>query len=466
MRIVFFSTNSNHYAGDETSLRQFPSNTERLRRLRDYLGDNAFSVATAIPGSFLRDTRGSSFFTPPCGENQNQDENQFENQFDFRDLSGMDPQEAAETIAALNPDFVIAVSAWVAPFDWLGLMDAMTSDILRERGIPVLCTSAETQMLCFDKNLTHKFLIENSFPCPPAIYVHHELFWAERGRKEIIRNVYRDYIFSKVRGMEFPVVIKDTVGLSSYGMEVAVSYKETLHYLKMGKTKSDRMVEKYIRGLHFGSEIYGTPGNYFVADPFIFSLNRFGITSPKLSVKIGPIGSSESHRKRFKIPELKTMLASLAEKLGIQGAAQVDLVFDGEKWLVIEINPRLSGLTESYCTAYGKDILQTLADCAMKKNPGLEEKGKVCCMKIPLQKESELEKICRLPHIRHLKQIFYSGAKQEREKGYCEIIFGPAPDFDTLSKMLDEIKSARQDIIEEIPQEGFRHLLWELRTEN
>ena len=459
MRIVFFSTNSNNYAGDETSLRQFPSNTDRLCRLRQYLGDDTFSVATALPGSFLRDTRGSSFFTPPCDGNQNQDENQFE----FRDLSGMDPQQAAETIAALNPDFAIAVSAWVTPFDWLGLMDAMTADILLEKGIPVLCSSAETQMLCFDKNLTHKFLTENSFPCPSAIYVHHELFWSERGRKEIARNVYRDYIFSKVSGMEFPVVIKDTIGLSSYGMEVAVSYKETLHYLKMGRTKSDRMVEKYINGLHFGAEIYGTPGNYFVTDPFIFSLNRFGITSPKLSVKIGPVSCGQSDR--FRIPELKILLESLAEKLQIQGCTQVDLVFDGEKWFVIEINPRLSGLTESYCIAYGKDILQTLADCAMKKDPGLEEKGKVCCMKIPLQEESELEKISRLPNIRHLKQIFYSGAKQEREKGYCEIIFGPAPDFDHLSKMMDEIKSARPDIIEDIPQEGFRNLLCKLKTE-
>ena len=447
MRIVFFSTNSNHYAGDETSLRQFPPNAERLCRLQKHLHDDTVSVATALPGSFLLDTEGNSFLKS--------------SDIECRDLSGMNPQEAADAIASLNPDLAIAVSAWVTPFDWLGLMDAMTSDILREKGIPTLSTSAETQMICFDKSRTYRFLSENSFPCPPSLYVHHELFWSERGRKEIKENVYRDYIFSKVCDMDFPVVIKDTVGLSSYGMEVAVSYKETLHYLKQGRTKSDRLVEKYISGLHFGSEIYGTPGNYFVTDPFIFSLNRFGITSPKLSVKIGPVSS-----KRFKTDELKIMLRTLAEKLQIQGCAQVDLVFDGEKWFIIEINPRLSGLTESYSLAYGKDILEILADSALKKNLEMEEKGKVCCMKIPLQEEKELEKISRLPHIKCLKQIFYSGAKQEREKGYCEIILGPATDFDMLSEMLDEIKAQRPDIIEEIPYEGFRKLLGELRTEN
>ena len=71
--------------------------------------------------------------------------------------------------------------------------------------------------------------------------------------------------------------------------------------------------------------------------PYEFSVNQYGITSPKQSVKYGPC----------ELPEvLRDMMLKLAEGLGLCGAAQVDLILDDEgAWHIIEVNPRLSGMT-------------------------------------------------------------------------------------------------------------------------
>ena len=196
----------------------------------------------------------------------------------------------------------------------MGLKDSIVAEILEKNGVGTVCPSKSTQLICFDKKNTADFLRLNNFPCPPSVYVHHEYFWAERGNREIAVNNYKDFVLSEIQKMRYPVVIKDCVGLSSYGMEVAVSFAQAVHYLKNGRNVSDRLVEEYIDGLHFGTEIYGRNGKYRVMPPLLFSVNRYGITSPKLSVKMGPVVSDD-----FKIAGLKKMLVELATKMNLNG---------------------------------------------------------------------------------------------------------------------------------------------------
>ena len=139
------------------------------------------------------------------------------------------------------------------------------------------------------KQETHIFLEKNNFNTAKSVYVHHEHYWAERNKNIIQTNIYKEYVHNEIKKLKFPVVIKDTTGLSSYGMDVVQTYNEAIHILNSKKNNGDRLVEEYITGDSFGIEIYGNENNYFVSEVLINSVNQFGLTSPKQNVKLGPV---------------------------------------------------------------------------------------------------------------------------------------------------------------------------------
>ena len=84
--------------------------------------------------------------------------------------------------------------------------------------------------LCFNKYETHLFLKENNFNTANAVYVNHDLFFSAGSKKEIKDNVYREAIFNQIRKLNYPLLIKDNVGLSSYGMQIINSFGEAKAY--------------------------------------------------------------------------------------------------------------------------------------------------------------------------------------------------------------------------------------------
>ena len=170
------------------------------------------------------------------------------------------------------------------------------------------------------------------------------------------------------------------------------------------------------------------------------------------------------------------MLSLLAEKLDLCGPAQVDLVFDGNKWFVIEINPRLSGMTSAYWCAYNEIfgsspnmtdklnfydfILSMLSVSPMPQNtvisvpkttvisvPDTETCSYTLNIKFPIIPEEKLQQLYRIPGVSFLCQTEDKAARQERETGYCEaIITGKTKN--ALLETLKTIESSLPDIIE------------------
>ena len=423
MKIVFYSSNTNEFDGSRLLTRSMPARKSQWDALVRDFPHARFFVVTQRPASFLLD-------------------------FDHDAVAGLSesvhyvlvenatPQEMAEKILSLSPDLAIAATFWVAPFDWLGLQDALIADILRQKGVRTICHPLETMLACFDKYQTRLLLEKEGFSLPPAVYIHHEQFWAERGHREVRANAYKAAVLSQLERLHYPVVIKDTVGLSSYGMEVAVSYRQALFYLFSGRTNGDRLVEEFIEGEQFGTEIYGTDGFYTVLPPCMFSVNRYGITSPKQSVKIGPV-TSEAYR----IGELQDMLLSLAKRLNLSGIAQVDLVFNADGWHIIEINPRLSGMTDTYAAAMHTSVCRILMDIALGEQTLFSSLAPVLNFKLPVCSGGQLEDLFSRQGVACLYQIFNEAAKQEREKGYCELVLRSESDISSLEDMLLHLAS-------------------------
>lgn len=391
MKIVFYSTNSNYYDENSMIYTTRPSFEEQWEQFKLAHKSDTFKIYTQKPGMFL------PLKSP-----------------DVSILPTDDTNEIAKTIINEQPDIAIAVSFWTTPFDWLPVKDSLVANQLRENGIKVICHSVQTASLCFDKWETHNFLEKNSFNFARGVFVKHDLYFCAGNQKDVKENVYKECVLAQIKQLNFPVIIKDNVGLSSYGMAVANTFGEVCNYLNSKKNNSDRIVEEYLSGPQFGVEIYGTQKCYSVLPLFSFSMNKYGITSPKLSQKNGPVSIPEFSPDIFK---------QLAHKLDLCGVAQVDLVLHEGKWYIIEINPRLSGMTLTYCASCGLSIYEMIyRTCILEKQLDVNCFNQVENKKMPLMTQKEIDDYLKNNKPCFISQIENKAYKQEREKGYCEVI--------------------------------------------
>ena len=515
MRLVFFNTNSNHFDPKIVHIKTMPSWREEWSRVAKNFSNHEFFLAAMLPAMFLLDYENEAI--------------QKAANVNCVELRGASAEEIAEEILALNPDVAVAASFWITPYDWLGLQDAMVAEILRERGVRTVAHSVQTQAICFDKFKTHIFLRENNFKCAAAVHVNYDLFWAERKKSEVRQNVYREFILREISKLNFPVIIKATTGVSSYGMEVVHTLPAVRAYLNSKKFNSDRLIEEFLEGIQFGTEIHtvkNSDGSFSpkVFPPLMYSVNQYGITSPKQSVKLGPL-----NLEKFKTQDLSRELERLARILQFEGIAQIDLVFHKNEWHIIEINPRLSGSSAAIALIKQKSLPQILAEFALgiydaratddamkieknfcdensqnfcdenceknsqnscdencekkfrensakkissasnqensakknsfdfaqeKKSAQISsENSRTECplylnIKFPHLSEEQMRALFALPFVKYLCQTKNDAARQFREMGFCEILFGGVFSPQELLAQLEEIKTRFPEVIE------------------
>lgn len=430
MRIVIYNSNTNEFNQSSFYIEQLPKCEDLYKNcLKKYTSSEIIS-SYQLPSNFLVD-----FSDREILENS-------EN-VKYHLLKGKTAGEIAEEILALKPDIAIQATFWAEPFDWLPIQDSHIGEILAFHGIKTISHPAETALTCFDKRRTRDFLLENGFNAAKSVYIHHELFRTERSHTETLNNPYQEITLSQVKKLDFPVIIKDTFGLSSYGMDVVNTFGMAKNILMSKKNSGDRLVEEFLDGLQFGTEIHGTPGNYTIFPPFMFSTNQYGITSPKQSVKIGPVLN-----EKYNLPEFYRTMNRLAEKLELNGIAQVDLVFHEKKWYVLEVNPRLSGLTATISASCGKTIPEMILDAAFAKNEKKPELKYVIDMKFPVLSSEMRQKLYDFESVLFVRQMFNKKARQHREEGFCEVIFGARNSLPELENDLEKLKENFPEIIE------------------
>lgn len=422
MKIVFYSTCSN--VNDESSvfLQQFPSCCENWEN-SIVAKNNEIIIVTQKPASFLCDIEKNQL-VKKCNSVK----------YIFRDEDK--PKDFARVIIDLKPDMAIAMTFWVRPFDWLAVQDSLVGNELKSAGIKTYCQKLETAVDCFDKWRTHSLLQQHGFPCAKAVYVHHELYMNAGHRRELKTNVYKTSVLQQIKNLRFPVIIKDTTGLSSFGMDKVDTYEEVLGILQSKRFTSDRVVEEYISGEQLGCEIHGADGNYRIFSPFYISTNQYGITSPKQNVKFGPV-----NEEKYKVTELKNMLLELAVKLEFSGIVQADLVFDGNRWFVIEINTRLSGMSNTYSVSAGKTIYDLVFEAVNLKSSELNPPQKfVLDIKMPLCEEKVFEDLKNNCGVKFISRTINPAARQFREEGFVQLIAGGTDSTGELKKIYESIK--------------------------
>lgn len=443
-KILFFSTNSNFYKKDSTSIKCFPNCKNQWKQFSKKYSEFDFLVMIQKPGMFILDREDLNSAETKIKISENL-EISFFNEEEFL------PEQIAQKIIEKNPDTVCPITYWINPFDWLSIKDSIICEIISKNGIKTISHSAKSSLICFDKIKTHEFLIQNNFLCAKGIEIHHEMFYAERSRLEIKENVYKEYVFSEIQKLNFPVVVKDTLGLSSFGMDVCKTFAETKHVLLSKKNNGDRLVEEFIDGLSFGVEIYGSDGDYLISPMFINSLNQFGLTSPKQNVKIGPVKN-----QNFKISELHNELKRLAKLLNFCGIVQVDLILKNEKWYIIEINSRLSGMSQTISSSLGLSLYELIFMATVDFNNSKEKLNSLIKnakftinLKFPILTDEKLKTLCNYDFVDFVNQIENHQAKQLREIGYSEVIFGKTSSKENLLQYLEILNSDFKEDMEE-----------------
>lgn len=438
MNLLFYSTSSNIFDGKNTNLETRPVLSSQWENLAKKNPEHKFIIATQLPGMFLLDVK----------ENQIAQKAQNVEYFLIQDD---DETKIAEFLASLNPDVAFAASFYSPPFDWLSVKDSLVAKKLQAKGIKTICHPLSSVLTCFDKWQTHEFFEKEKIRCAKAIFFNHELFINGANRREIKSNVYKAAFFEEIKSLKFPLIIKDTTGLSSYGMDVVQNFQEAKAIILSKKSSSNRILEEMILGEQFGLEairiLKNGKSKVKILPPFKFSVNKYGITSPKQSVKVGPI----LDEKKYNLPSLYKMIFKICESLNFCGTANFDLVFNVQekKWFVLEINPRLSGMTTSYAASLEKSIPELLFEILCDdfysgdfKTQSPKEKQifyPTMNIKFPILSTEKIEKAASLPFVKFVNQQENLGARQLREKGYSEIIFN-AKTFSELKENLNTLK--------------------------
>ena len=395
MRIVFYSSNSNVFNDKTFIISVLPKNAQTFISFIKSHPEHEFYCVTQKPGMFMPE-----------------EDARLKNVIYLEQESTT--QVFADKIINLQPDFAIAMTYWVEPYDWLTVSDALIAEKLKEAGIKTICQSIECGLICFDKWRTHNELKRLGFDLPAAVFCDHDLYFCAASNKEVLKNVYKESLLAQIKKLQLPLIIKDTRGLSSYGMTVAHTYGEVIGYLNSKRNNSNRLIEEFISGRQFGLEIYGVPGSYTVLPPFEFTVNKYGITSPKQSIKYGPCQLSD---------DLKQMMLKLAQGLNLKGVAQVDLILDDKGiWHIIEVNPRLSGMTFTFAAACGISVFEMLYRSCFQKEPLPAPAFYTMSLKLPLMTDEKMQEFFKIDGLQMLNQTNNLAAKQEREKGFCECI--------------------------------------------
>lgn len=423
MKIVFYSASTTAHANSATRTTYQPFRSDTWDEMDRLYPDCEFVVVGPLNGSYIFDVAGGKICQKPKNV-----------QYILLE-SGMSAEETAELIAAQKPDVAVSIASGIVPFDWGPIKTGLIAEELEKRGIQTVANNTLVAVAAFDKWRSN-IMFRSFVKAAKGIYIHHELFFAEKRNKGVSLNVYKEYVLSRVKEMAFPVIVKDTLGAGSMGVEVMNSYEAVEEFLGSERNDSDVMVEELIQGEQFGTEIHGVEGRYSVLPPIAFSVNKDGITEPLSSVKFGPVTDPSYH-----FEEMQEELLHMAQTLKFEGVVQVDLVYRNGEWYVIEINPRWSGMTTTTAAMEGRNPFSIFVDSILgiDKNYSMKRNLNYALnFKIKVRPQEDLIRLYENPHVKYVMQLETSVAGMEK-LDYCEVVISTEKGKEDILNILDEL---------------------------
>ncbi|MDN3293351.1 ATP-grasp domain-containing protein [Streptomyces ficellus] len=261
------------------------------------------------------------------------------------------PAELARLVADWGADAAVSISL---PCE-NALRDATVKQLLDARGIPTVMTPLAATRALSDKWETKQLLARAGLDTPRGVRADSDLL-AGRG---LPVPAYADALRASAEEIGYPLLSKPIWDSTSMGIR-ALPDPAALDAYLADPPEVSAVIEECVSGDLCSVDIVGQPGGYQVlplcwtgtagTEPvFTFADLRWCGPRPEADAAFAPVA-----RK----------LAALCEGLGVYGSVNVDMIYTGSRYVVLEINPRIGGATTLSCAASGTNTFRSLADMA------------------------------------------------------------------------------------------------------
>ncbi|MBD8847185.1 ATP-grasp domain-containing protein [Priestia megaterium] len=322
---------------------------------------------------------------------------------DFEKVSeDIGPEELCEKIIKWEADAVISISL---P-DNNAHRDSYLKELLEEQfNIPVIMHPVSTTTLLSNKWETNQWLKRNGYKVPKSILVYGDLL----SKRTVKYVAYIDFIISKVKKLKKPYFLKPLWDSMSTGVLKINDINELKKYLYDTNINCDFVIEEQVNGGLYGMEVVGNNGNYF-CQPLVKKCT--GITDslvPFDHVRFGPFPLNNDE-----IIQLENKLIKICNELKICGSVEFEFIRNEKEFYIIEINPRVSGMTNLSSAISGLNTYTCLLQmaqgrvCDSEKNPSFT-------LELPLEnmtveKFDEISTLTGVHSINHV--VYHNGTEQ------------------------------------------------------
>ncbi|MFF4325581.1 acetyl-CoA carboxylase biotin carboxylase subunit family protein [Streptomyces sp. NPDC001591] len=242
------------------------------------------------------------------------------------------PDQIVERIRAWGADGVVSLSF---P-DEAGLRDAVVKARLARYGIPMVSNGIEPSRLLGDKWETKKILLDHGLDTPPGILVDGTLL--KNGASDV--PAYAEVIRLKAEEIGYPLLTKAVWGSSGSGIRFIRDRSDLEAYLASPE-EGNFVLERCITGELCTVELVGADGEYAV-QPLCFT----GPTGGEPTFAFWELRSSAPRgADDAAFLPVAQKLKKLCTTLGVTGVINLDIIYSGGSYHVLEINPRVSGAT-------------------------------------------------------------------------------------------------------------------------
>ncbi|MGW0615720.1 ATP-grasp domain-containing protein [Streptomyces sp. NPDC002788] len=264
------------------------------------------------------------------------------------------PNQVVGHLLEWQPDAVISLSI----ADENALRDALVKEELAAHGVPMVMHSVEATRRLANKWDTKELVRSFGLDTPDGMLLDGDLL---NGRSLAVP-AYSELVERSALRFGFPLLTKPLWDCLANGVAFLDGKADLRSYLR-SPYNGNAVLEKCLRGELCSVEIVGRRGEYLFQPliwkgqtggkpEFTFGQLRYAAPRPAAEADFAPVAR---------------ILRGMCEEIGIEGAAEVEMIYVNGTYQIIEINPRVSGSTTLSIAASGCNTYARLVDLAMNR---------------------------------------------------------------------------------------------------
>lgn len=359
----------------------------------------------------------------------------------------IDAEELARKIIQWGADVAISISL---P-DNNAHRDSYLKELLETKfNIPVIMHPVKTTTLLSNKWETNQWLKKHGYQVPKSVLVYGDLL-----SKRTVKYVsYIDFVISQVKDLKGPYYLKPLWDSMSTGVRKFSDISEIKNYIYETSIDYDFVIEEQINGGLYGMEVVGNNGNFFCQPLVKKCTDSTDSLVPFDHVRFGPFPINNKEKLL-----LETNFIEICKKLEICGSVEFEFIGNDTGFHIIEINPRVSGMTNLSSAISGVNTYVCLLQMAkgFKMN---QKNNEWFTLELPLENMSidKLKKLTQFKEIYSINHVVYhNGTKQYK-------MLLQVDNLEDASRYLSEINTKFNIIPSHVFSEIAQENLNEMRT--